>query len=1457
MINHDNIQNIQVSASRGVHTMRALIDGLRRWTGLFGLFLLTLVLAGWNASPASAGGFTSGGGGSGGFTGRPLITIDISADKTSVPVNLSGFAPNPSLPYTSTITAVVKQDGRLFPTSIQFDLAPSLATGALFDPEDLTQGFRSLPLEETSGLGTVFFSSSTTPGTATITASAQDPNTGQTVSKSLEITVVGESRPATSMAFTGPYVNAVLAGQSRFGAAADTLLQNGSYSRVVSVVVTDGNGNPTNPNTQVNFYLIDGPITGYPNIPGNFVIAGSDGTPQASGVNFSAADGQFLSKDVHPLDRLVLSGGQLRTVQTVTSQSSLNIQANRPFNADSRGPIPYVIGRATNATILSPSFTNLNGVADTLVTYPATRVGQTAILVACTADNSACTALNTCDANGANCQSVFLGVTNGTDVTLTTSATELGPNSSTPVKLCLKDPNFTPLPATAIRYDMSSTGMATVKVNEVEGKQGSVMTGADGCATAIISSSGQPLGSKDIVLTFNADNVSTPVKVTIKGPGAGKLDGISSCQITVVGTNKTNPVTPPEGKCDVEMSLVDDNFTPVPGILITLGSFTPPGEITVAFAPAEGNYGKTDENGALKATVTFKGAGAYVIPFKVLNGTATYSLNFNLPAPTDKVDDPTTTDPLVINTSTLPDATVNVFYTALLQASGGTAPYTWSIPSGALPFGISLSAKTGVISGTTEVSGTFNFIVRVTDSAGKTALANLKLVVAAAGGGGGGATPAQLTLLTSSPELPSSDQNPVTLTAIARDSNGVLLKGAVVSFQVKSGDGTIQVVRSTTDETGTASALLSAGGNKRNRAIVVGATSGSVNAADVTVQVTGTRLNVSGVPSAVQVGDSVPLTFTLVDSADRGINGAALQVTVNDTLVQTLSTNTTGNATFTLTATEAIDYIINAAWDGVATYAATSTLPVTLSASPDSFIIETYDLATGTLLTNAPLDTAVGVRVRWLKSGAPVSGASIRVQTTKGTLNPSQAGSNGTVYVGLTNASGEISELLTIQSNVPGSATLSATGTLNDSTVAATRTLTFSATVPAQIVDVQAEPTTIGINTPPSVSERSTITAIIVDANGNPVANQEVLFTVLKDTSGGSLTASSANTNLAGRASVEYIAGSSPTEENGVRIQASIPNTTLTKVVTLTVAQKEVFITLGTGNEITEPNPTQYALPYNVLVNDIVGGPVAGANVILDIVPNTYYKGFYRKTLTAWVPVITASCANEDSNNNGQLDPGEDINNNGRLDPGNVATTSIPVVTTDSSGFGTFNVVYAQQYATWTNVDLVASTRVSGTEAQQKSIFSLPASSKDLTTLDATPPGQPSPFGVLPDCTISVDAESSLQLSTDVRQLNLVISAASVNSFVSATGAVTVTLSPSYAGATIAADAAVSDSRFGISVSPTGTTDANSQVVFPIEVSKVTLLSNITPGSYTVGTLTFSAGGSANAVVTVILQVTP
>ena len=51
-----------------------------------------------------------------------------------------------------------------------------------------------------------------------------------------------------------------------------------------------------------------------------------------------------------------------------------------------------------------------------------------------------------------------------------------------------------------------------------------------------------------------------------------------------------------------------------------------------------------------------------------------------------------------------------------LTASGGTAPYTWSVSSGSLPAGLSLSSG-GAITGTTSAFGSYNFTLRVRDSA--------------------------------------------------------------------------------------------------------------------------------------------------------------------------------------------------------------------------------------------------------------------------------------------------------------------------------------------------------------------------------------------------------------------------------------------------------------------------------------------------------------------------------------------------------------------------------------------------------------------------------------------------------------------------------------------------------------------------------------------------------------------
>ena len=72
--------------------------------------------------------------------------------------------------------------------------------------------------------------------------------------------------------------------------------------------------------------------------------------------------------------------------------------------------------------------------------------------------------------------------------------------------------------------------------------------------------------------------------------------------------------------------------------------------------------------------------------------------------------------PLGITTTSLLDGTVNALYTATVAGVGGTPPYSWSITTGGLPSGLSLSSSTGAISGTPSSTGTATFTVAVADS---------------------------------------------------------------------------------------------------------------------------------------------------------------------------------------------------------------------------------------------------------------------------------------------------------------------------------------------------------------------------------------------------------------------------------------------------------------------------------------------------------------------------------------------------------------------------------------------------------------------------------------------------------------------------------------------------------------------------------------------------------------------
>ena len=81
-----------------------------------------------------------------------------------------------------------------------------------------------------------------------------------------------------------------------------------------------------------------------------------------------------------------------------------------------------------------------------------------------------------------------------------------------------------------------------------------------------------------------------------------------------------------------------------------------------------------------------------------------------------------------ITTATLANGTVGTIYSQTLAASGGTAPYTWTVSAGSLPAGLTLNTN-GVISGTPTTSNASSFTVKVTDSASATATQSLTMTV--------------------------------------------------------------------------------------------------------------------------------------------------------------------------------------------------------------------------------------------------------------------------------------------------------------------------------------------------------------------------------------------------------------------------------------------------------------------------------------------------------------------------------------------------------------------------------------------------------------------------------------------------------------------------------------------------------------------------------------------------------
>jgi hypothetical protein len=83
---------------------------------------------------------------------------------------------------------------------------------------------------------------------------------------------------------------------------------------------------------------------------------------------------------------------------------------------------------------------------------------------------------------------------------------------------------------------------------------------------------------------------------------------------------------------------------------------------------------------------------------------------------------------VAVTPTILPDAQQGVPYSQSLSATGGVAPYTFTVTAGALPAGLTLSPA-GLVSGTPTATGTANFTVTATSAGGCSGASAITLTV--------------------------------------------------------------------------------------------------------------------------------------------------------------------------------------------------------------------------------------------------------------------------------------------------------------------------------------------------------------------------------------------------------------------------------------------------------------------------------------------------------------------------------------------------------------------------------------------------------------------------------------------------------------------------------------------------------------------------------------------------------
>jgi len=236
-----------------------------------------------------------------------------------------------------------------------------------------------------------------------------------------------------------------------------------------------------------------------------------------------------------------------------------------------------------------------------------------------------------------------------------------------------------------------------------------------------------------VTLTLNGS-----ITVTDGTDGTYSFAGLAAGSYTITAAKPGCTYTPPSITVVLtNANSPDNNFEGSPAPITFSPATLPSAILNTAYSQqltANGGvapYAYTVISGNLPAGLTLSMSG-------LISGTPTQvtSLPFTVKAEDSRnvtgqmayTISVTPTATLTIGPATLPQATVGGTYSAQLTASGGTAPYTFTLVSGNLPTGLSMPAS-GLISGTPTQQTTASFTVQAKDANAVTAQMSYTLSV--------------------------------------------------------------------------------------------------------------------------------------------------------------------------------------------------------------------------------------------------------------------------------------------------------------------------------------------------------------------------------------------------------------------------------------------------------------------------------------------------------------------------------------------------------------------------------------------------------------------------------------------------------------------------------------------------------------------------------------------------------